>query len=217
MSSFKNSRSTDNILNYILNIYKPYFWYFVISIFTCLSLAFIYIYYSKPVYEISATLIITDQNKGVENPDLLGRIDLLQSKQIVENEIEVLKSRKIINAVVNELSLYRNKFAHQELPDTNYDFGSIWKPARFALETIIILLAPFSPHIAEELWESLGHKQSLLNVNWPSWDDEKAAEDEIELVVQINGKVRAKTTIPAGLPDDEIKQKAFALDKIIEA
>lgn len=101
-----NSRPTDNILNYILNIYKPYFWYFVISIFTCLSLAFIYIYYSKPVYEISATLIITDQNKGVENPDLLGRIDLLQSKQIVENEIEVLKSRKIINAVVNELSLY---------------------------------------------------------------------------------------------------------------
>ncbi|KKL78624.1 hypothetical protein LCGC14_2022980, partial [marine sediment metagenome] len=88
---------------------------------------------------------------------------------------------------------------------------------KFALETLLALLCPFAPHIAEELWSVIGGKGALHEHPWPSWDEDKAAEDEVELVVQINGKVRARTTIPAGLPDDEIKQKAFALDKIIEA
>ena len=63
----------------------------------------------------------------------------------------------------------------------------------------------------------MGGEGVLLEHPWPVWDEDKAAEDEVELVVQINGKVRDKTTIPAGLPDEEIKQKALALDKIVAA
>jgi leucyl-tRNA synthetase len=92
-----------------------------------------------------------------------------------------------------------------------------WGTLRFAVETLLTLLSPFSPHIAEELWEALGNEPSVLDVDWPKWDEAKTAEEEIELVVQINGKVRDKTKIPAGLPDEEIMQKALALDKIVAA
>ena len=88
---------------------------------------------------------------------------------------------------------------------------------KFALETLLALLSPFAPHITEELWNTIGGDGVLLEHPWPKWDEDKTAEDEVELVVQINGKVRDKTLIPAGLPDDEIKQKALALDKIVAA
>ncbi|MGW8271778.1 MAG: leucine--tRNA ligase [Thermodesulfovibrionales bacterium] len=78
----------------------------------------------------------------------------------------------------------------------------------FAIRTLVLLLAPFAPHIAEELWESLGGAPSVFQHPWPSWDEQFARESEIELVVQINGKVRAKIMIPAGLPDEEVRELA---------
>ncbi len=84
-----------------------------------------------------------------------------------------------------------------------------WKAFRFSNETLLLLLSPFSPHISEELWESMGNKKSILEQKWPSWDENIAKEEEIELVIQINGKVKAKIMIPAGLSDDEVRKKAL--------
>ena len=87
---------------------------------------------------------------------------------------------------------------------------------RFSIRQVVLLISPFAPHIAEELWRETGGKGSIIEQDWPEWDDEIAKEEEIELVVQVNGKVRAKLNIPAGLDDDSIKEKAFADPKIRE-
>lgn len=86
----------------------------------------------------------------------------------------------------------------------------------FAIKNILLMIAPFAPHIAEELWELIGEKNSIFDHKWPEWDEELAKDEEIELVVQINGKLRAKILVPAGLSDDEAKQRACTDSKISE-
>ncbi len=85
-----------------------------------------------------------------------------------------------------------------------------------AIKKTLQMIAPFAPHIAEELWESIGEKNSVFEHDWPEWDENLARDEEIELVVQVNGKLRAKILIPAGLSDDEVKQKAQNDPKISE-
>jgi leucyl-tRNA synthetase len=87
----------------------------------------------------------------------------------------------------------------------------------FAFKQEILLLSPFAPHIAEELWSRLfgiGGKESIFNEAWPTWDEELSKEEEIELVIQINGKLRSKTMTPAGLDDGTIKEKALQDSKV---
>jgi len=78
------------------------------------------------------------------------------------------------------------------------------------LEILTLMLAPMTPHLAEELWEMLGHTDGLWNVSWPAFDAELAKEDEVEIVIQINGKVRAKLKVPAGLTEEDTVPKALA-------
>ncbi|NOZ68351.1 MAG: leucine--tRNA ligase, partial [Deferribacteres bacterium] len=87
---------------------------------------------------------------------------------------------------------------------------------RFSIRHVILLLAPFAPHFAEELWRETGNHGSIVNEKWPEWDEDTAREEETELVVQVNGKVRAKVMIPAGLDDEAVKEKAFSEPKIRE-
>jgi leucyl-tRNA synthetase len=70
---------------------------------------------------------------------------------------------------------------------------------RFALETLTQLLAPFAPHITEEVWESLGHEESVHISRWPVWDEKLVTEEVITLAVQINGKVRSEIVVEAGI------------------
>ena len=81
---------------------------------------------------------------------------------------------------------------------------------REGIRTAVILLSPFVPHAAEELWEGLGEKPGLIRVQWPSYDPELLKQDEILIVVQVNGKKRAEITVPADASEDEIKQAAIA-------
>jgi leucyl-tRNA synthetase len=84
----------------------------------------------------------------------------------------------------------------------------------FAIRQSIVLLSPFAPHISEELWQEIGGRDSVFNEDWPEWDEEIAREEEIELVVQINGKVRGKAMVSAGLDDERLKEEAFRVPKI---
>jgi leucyl-tRNA synthetase len=107
-----------------------------------------------------------------------------------------------------------------ELLNEMYAFDPVSDEERsvlvFSIKTMLLLLSPFAPHIAEELWRVTGERDSIFLNKWPEWDEDIAREEEIELVIQINGKVRAKTMIPAGLDDEAIKEKAFAEPKIRE-
>jgi leucyl-tRNA synthetase len=80
--------------------------------------------------------------------------------------------------------------------------------------TIALLLAPMAPYLAHELWEMAGEKGNLLKAPWPKYDPVLAAEDEIEIPVQVNGKLRGKVVVPAGATDDQVKQAALADEKV---
>ncbi|MCL0074981.1 leucine--tRNA ligase [Thermodesulfovibrionales bacterium] len=84
----------------------------------------------------------------------------------------------------------------------------------FAIKQTLLLLAPFAPHISEELWEIVGEKDSIFKHPWPTWNESLAKEEKIELVVQINGRLRSKIVVTAGLSDEDAKQKALQEPKI---
>ena len=77
-----------------------------------------------------------------------------------------------------------------------------------------MLLSPFSPHIAEEIWGAIGNAPSISERKWPEWSEEIAKEEEIELVIQVNGKVRAKVMVPEGLSDEDIRGRTLNEPKI---
>ena len=80
---------------------------------------------------------------------------------------------------------------------------------RDTLDTLAVLLAPFAPHMAEEIWEELGNKESVFRAGWPKYDAEAMKDDEIEIPVQINGKTRAVIKISA----EATKEEAIATGK----
>jgi leucyl-tRNA synthetase len=86
--------------------------------------------------------------------------------------------------------------------------------SRSALETVVLLLSPFAPHLAEELWQALGHAESLAYHPWPAWDENLTRADEIEVPVQVNGKVRAKVTVAPDVDEETLKAAAFADEKV---
>jgi leucyl-tRNA synthetase len=82
--------------------------------------------------------------------------------------------------------------------------------AKHILELLILMLTPMTPHLSEELWEMLGHMDGLSNVPWPNCDTELARDEEVEVVVQVNGRVRARMKVSAGLGEAELVPKALA-------
>jgi leucyl-tRNA synthetase len=87
--------------------------------------------------------------------------------------------------------------------------------ARFAAETIVSLVQPWAPHVAEELWQgALGHPTCLWESPWPVADDAMLQRETIELVLQVNGKVRDRVHVPAGLSEDELIARARASEKV---
>jgi leucyl-tRNA synthetase len=87
------------------------------------------------------------------------------------------------------------------------DAGAVLKEA---IEALVLLLSPFAPHLCEELWERLGHRDGLIAARWPAWDPEVAKAEEVVVPVQVNGKVRARLTVPADTPDSELEALALA-------
>jgi leucyl-tRNA synthetase len=106
--------------------------------------------------------------------------------------------------LVNEISAFN--------PATAEDREAVKK----AVESLLLMLAPFAPHISEELWEATGGSPSIFSRPWPVCDEALAKDDEIELVVQINGKLRAKIMAPAGLPQEEARRLALSDAKVRE-
>jgi len=86
-------------------------------------------------------------------------------------------------------------------------------PRRLA-ETFTLLLAPFAPHLAEELWQRLGHNPGLARHPWPGYDETKLAESTLELPVQVNGKVRDKITVPADAAEADILHAAESAERV---
>jgi len=107
------------------------------------------------------------------------------------------------NTAIAALMTLRNEMkAARETPLAHTE---AWEEA---VETLLLLLAPFAPHIAEELWHRIGHEESVHLQPWPEWDEEVAAEETITLIVQVNGRVRDRIEVPAGIDDAEAERLA---------
>ncbi|MGB9433413.1 MAG: class I tRNA ligase family protein, partial [Candidatus Acidiferrum sp.] len=78
------------------------------------------------------------------------------------------------------------------------------------LEILVLMLTPITPHLAEELWEMLGHNGGLWTVSWPAFDAELAKDEEVEIVVQVSGKVRGRVKVAAGTAQEEVLKLAEA-------
>jgi leucyl-tRNA synthetase len=98
----------------------------------------------------------------------------------------------------------------QDISDGNIPAEDLAESKR----VIVLLLAPFAPYLAHELWEMLGEKGNLLKAPWPKYDPLLAKEDELEIPVQINGKLRSRITVPADTPEEQVLNHALTDEKI---
>jgi leucyl-tRNA synthetase len=145
---------------------------------------------------------------------------------------------KFSTATASEKEKALLRKAHQTLRRVTHDFETRWhfnsavalimelvnelqaheplesdaRPAvlKEVLELLTLMLAPMTPHLAEELWEMLGHSGGLIRASWPEFSLELAAEERFEIVVQVNGKVRGKILVDGGLAEEEIVARALA-------
>jgi len=121
---------------------------------------------------------------------------------------------KTVRAVTEELEALRFNTAIAKLMEMANALTSAPLRPRSVVETVVLLLAPFAPHIAEELWEVLGHADSLALAGWPSFDASLARDDESEYVVQVNGKVRHSLIAEASL-DREALLELVKADSVV--
>ncbi len=137
------------------------------------------------------------------------------------------KSHQTIRRVTHDIGVRMNfntaVAALMELTNEIYAFDGTLKggasPAdRFvlkeALEALVKMLAPFTPHLAEELWAHLGHDQIIVAASWPEFDAELAKDEELEIPVQLNGKLVARLTVPAEITEDALIELALAHDRV---
>jgi leucyl-tRNA synthetase len=113
-----------------------------------------------------------------------------------DDQLRVL--HKTIKAVTEDIEKLSFNTAISRMMEFINEFGTLEPRPRAVLEPFALLLSPFAPHLAEELWSILGHSESLAYAAWPTWDEKYLIESEIEIPVQINGKLRAKILVPAG-------------------
>jgi leucyl-tRNA synthetase len=93
--------------------------------------------------------------------------------------------------------------------------GASPEALRDAAERLVLMLAPMAPHIAEELWrEALGHSETVVYAPWPTWDEGLVREDEVTMVVQVNGKVRDRVNIPATSTEEQCRERALASERV---
>ena len=87
---------------------------------------------------------------------------------------------------------------------------------RDQMDRFVRVLAPFAPHFAEELWHKLGHEDCVAHADWPGYEESMLVDSEVEIAVQILGKVKARLSVPAGASEDELRELALKEDTIAE-
>jgi len=149
-------------------------------------------------------LIVDEQSGGLcravqdVEPDETALRRLHQTIRKVEEDIEEFR----FNTAIAEMISLTNKLT-----------AATVRPARL-LEQLVLILSPLAPHICEELWSRLGHADTLAYEPWPDYDPELAREAEVEIAIQVNGKVRARVTLAADADRAATESAALANDRI---
>jgi leucyl-tRNA synthetase len=128
-----------------------------------------------------------------------------QTIRKVTNDLERMR----FNTVIATLMKFTNYLT--EVKEAGQVTDSTWKRA---VDTLLRLSAPSVPHLAEELWQRTGQDYSIHNQSWPQWDEALAKEEEITLVIQVNGKLRDRFTVPVTITEDEARQIALDSQRV---
>jgi leucyl-tRNA synthetase len=128
-----------------------------------------------------------------------------QTVRKVTDDLERLRFNTMIAALM-EFSNYLAKVKETGMVDT-----SDWNES---IDTLMLLLAPTAPHLAEELWQQTGHEYSIHNQQWPTWDKELARDEEITLVIQVNGRLRDRVAVPVSTTEEEARQLALNSQRV---
>jgi len=136
------------------------------------------------------------------------RRQLHETIKKVTEDIERFNFNTAISAImelVNGIYRYQDKL---ELAEQN--------PAllREVLEKTVLLLAPFAPHLTEELWRILGHDGSVHQQDWPVYDPAALVREEVKIVIQVNGKLRERLQVPVGISQEELETRVLDLERI---
>lgn len=148
--------------------------------------------------------------RGAEEAPADGEQDLAVARgraRAVAKVTEDLGERRAFNTAVSTLMEFTN-LLYQHWEHTSA------AARQEALEGLVLLLAPFAPHLAEECWHQLGRRSSVHLADWPDYDPALLVEDEVEIAVQINGKVRFRITVPSHLDADALSRAALADERI---
>jgi leucyl-tRNA synthetase len=148
---------------------------------------------------------LNDENTGAKADGDVRRLVHKTIKKVTDDVAERFNFNTAISAI---MEMVNGLYAYKEQKIS----GSVIKEA---VENLLLLLAPFAPHMTEELWEKLGKKESIHLMPWPKYDIEAMVEEEIEIVVQVNGKVKGKVSLPAEATDEEMKQAALSNEKVL--
>jgi leucyl-tRNA synthetase len=129
----------------------------------------------------------------------------------VTNDFEGLRYNTAVAAMMELSNVLGDFKARPGAADASDLFA-----VRETLEALVLMLAPFAPHLSEELWEALGHEGGLLRsgARWPAFDERLARKDEVEIAVQVNGKLRGRVSVPASASEDETRAAALADERV---
>jgi leucyl-tRNA synthetase len=133
----------------------------------------------------------------------------------IEERMHLNTAVSSLMELVNELYAFSETTPHggptrNEPPVGRVERMQTISAVREAINALVIMISPFAPHTAEELWQMLGEPEGLTKADWPSFDPDVAKLEEVVVPVQINGKVRARLTVRAGMSDDELRDAALA-------
>ena len=131
------------------------------------------------------------------------------------DEIEQKLHATIKKVTEDVASLQYNTAIAAMMEYLNIARAGVREARRSEIEPLVVLIAPFAPHLAEELWVQLGHDGSIFTGdNWPEYDPKLAVADEVDVAVQVNGRLRATISVPRGASEDDVKEKALAEDGV---
>jgi leucyl-tRNA synthetase len=147
--------------------------------------------------------------------DRAEEVRLNDAVQSCEPDRETLrKLHATIKKVTEDLDGMRFNTAISAMMEMANHLTKLETRPRATLETFVLLLSPFAPHLAEELWAALGHTQSLAYEAWPEYDESLLQEDSVVVPVQVNGKVRSRVVVPAAADQEALRTAALADDKV---
>jgi leucyl-tRNA synthetase len=147
--------------------------------------------------------------------------NVVEDESKAARDIERLR-HKTIKRVTEDLSNFRFNTSLAALMEFNntlikqqHDEVARSAAYRNALETLLQLLAPFAPHITDELWQQIGHTSSIHTTEWPRYEEAMTQDEEFTLVMQVNGKVRERIEVPASISEEEVKQIALSNERVL--